>query len=161
MTDAHDLERFVQAQERGATWTQALAELRAGRKVSHWMWFVFPQLAGLGRSSTARRYAISSLPEAAAYLRHDLLGPRLVEAAEVTASWAGRSAEDIFGSTDAMKLRSSMTLFAAAAPDRAAFTRVIDTFFAGRPDSATATLLAGSDDHPECAPRRTREQDRP
>ena len=142
MTDAYDLERFVHAQDMGAVWTQALAELRAGRKVSHWMWFVFPQLAGLGRSSMARRYAISSLPEAAAYLQHDLLGPRLVEAAEVTASWAGRSAEDIFGSIDATKLRSSMTLFAAAGPDQPVFSQVLDTFFAGQRDAMTETLLA-------------------
>ena len=133
----------VRAQEADGTWPRALAELRAGRKVGHWM-CVFPQLAGLGRSETARHYATGSLPEAEAYLRHDLLGPRLVEAAKVTASWAGRPTRAIFGDTDAMKLRSSMTLFATAAADPAAFDRVLDAFFAGRRDAATVALLAGS-----------------
>src|SRR5689334_17279176 len=109
MSDTHDLERFVQAQDRGGTFDAALSELRRGRKTSHWMWFVFPQIAGLGRSPTARAYAISSLDEARAYLAHPVLGPRLVQSAEVLAGLQDRSARDIFGDIDAMKLRSSMT----------------------------------------------------
>src|SRR6478672_1914351 len=115
--DPYDLQRFVAAQDTGGTYQQALAELKAGRKTSHWMWFVFPQIAGLGRSATAQHYAISSLAEAQAYLAHPVLGPRLRQSAAALLSHPGRSADQILGSIDAMKLRSSLTLFSRAAPD--------------------------------------------
>ena len=135
------LHRFEEAQEAGDTYRAALSELRAGRKVSHWMWFVFPQIAGLGHSSMAQRYAISSLSEARAYLEHPVLGPRLIESARVLTELTGRSAQEILGPTDAMKLRSSMTLFARAAPDEAVFGRVLDQYFGGVPDPATERRL--------------------
>jgi len=138
------LERFVQAQDRGGTYERALAELRAGRKTSHWMWFVFPQVAGLGRSPMAQEFAISSLAEAKAYLAHPVLGPRLVSCAEILTTLSGRSAEEIFGSVDAMKLRSSMTLFARAAPDSAVFAEVVRQYFEGRFDQLTDRLLSAS-----------------
>src|SRR5439155_1046006 len=116
--DPYDLQRFVTAQEAGGTYQQALAELRAGRKASHWMWFVFPQIAGLGYSPTARTYAITSLAEARAYLAHPVLGARLTECAEVLAGLHGRTAEQVFGEIDAMKLCSSMTLFLHADPGK-------------------------------------------
>jgi uncharacterized protein (DUF1810 family) len=131
-----DLERFVSAQDSGGTYRRAVAELRHGRKTSHWMWFIFPQIAGLGRSATAQTYAISNLAEAQAYLAHPVLGPRLVECTEILASHRGLSAEQIFGGIDAIKLRSSMTLFARADPDQAIFSQVIDQYFAG-PDPET------------------------
>ncbi len=134
----HDLDRFVAAQ--GGIYPQALAELRRGAKTSHWMWFVFPQIAGLGRSATAQAYAIGSAAEARAYLAHPLLGARLVEAtAAVTA--AKGSAEAILGGIDAVKLRSSMTLFAHVAEDPAPFRAALDRFFAGADDPATLALL--------------------
>ncbi|HZA03628.1 MAG TPA: DUF1810 domain-containing protein [Propionibacteriaceae bacterium] len=132
-----DLERFVRAQDEHGTYTQALAELRAGRKTSHWMWFVFPQVAGLGRSATAQAYAIADLAEAQAYLAHPVLGPRLVECAEMVAEHRDKSAEQIFGGIDAMKLRSSMTLFAAADPDQPVFAGVLARFF---PEADPETL---------------------
>jgi uncharacterized protein (DUF1810 family) len=138
------LERFVQAQDRGGTYERALAELRAGRKTSHWMWFVFPQVAGLGRSPMAQEFAISSLAEAQAYLAHPVLGPRLVSCAEILTTLSGRGAEEIFGSVDAMKLRSSMTLFARAAPDNAVFAEVVRQYFEGRFDELTDRLLSAS-----------------
>jgi uncharacterized protein (DUF1810 family) len=141
MSDDFDLERFVRAQDEGGTYAQALAELRRGRKVSHWMWFVFPQLAGLGRSSTARFYAVRSLAEAEAYLAHPVLGERLRESAAVVAGLTGRSAEDVFGGIDAVKLRSSMTLFARVAPEERVFADVLDRCFAGEPDPVTERLL--------------------
>lgn len=131
-----DLERFVTAQDSGGTYRRAVAELRHGRKTSHWMWFIFPQIAGLGRSATAQMYAISNLAEAQTYLAHPVLGPRLVECTEILASHRGLSAEQIFGGIDAIKLRSSMTLFARADPDQAIFRQVIDQYFAG-PDPET------------------------
>ena len=131
-----NLERFVTAQDSGGTYQHAVAELRKGRKTSHWMWFIFPQIAGLGRSALARAYAINDLAEAQAYLAHPVLGPRLVECAELVASHRGLSAEQIFGGIDAIKLRSSMTLFARADPDEAIFRRVIDQYFEG-PDPET------------------------
>ena len=137
------LERFVRAQDEGGTYLTALAELRRGRKVSHWMWFVFPQLAGLGRSSTAQYYALGSLAEAQAYVAHPVLGPRLVEAAEALVGLADTSAEAVLGSVDALKLRSSMTLFARAAPDEPVFAAVLDRYFDGQPDAATDRLLGG------------------
>ncbi|RBY85218.1 DUF1810 domain-containing protein [Blastococcus sp. TF02A-26] len=139
MSDPFDLQRFVDAQS--GTYEQALAELRAGAKRSHWMWFVFPQVAGLGRSTMAQRYAISGLDEARAYLAHSVLGPRLVECARALTGLAGRSAEQVFGSVDALKLRSSMTLFAAATPDEPVFGEVLDRYFAGERDEATTARL--------------------
>jgi uncharacterized protein (DUF1810 family) len=138
----HDLTRFVEAQDEHGTYDRALAELRDGRKASHWMWFVFPQIAGLGSSATAQRFAIASLEEARAYVAHPVLGPRLVAAARALADLAGeRSAEAILGGVDALKLRSSMTLFARAAPDEPVFGQVLDRYFDGRPDPATEERL--------------------
>ena len=140
MNDPYQLERFVQAQDSNGTFQRAVAELRAGRKVGHWMWFVFPQIAGLGFSAMSQRYAISSLAEARAYLNHPVLGTRLVECATVLAATDGKSASEILGPVDAMKLRSSITLFAAAAPDQPAFSAVLATYF-GAPDEATLARL--------------------
>ncbi len=141
MDDPYRLERFTAAQDSGGTYRRAVAELRAGRKVSHWMWFIFPQVQGLGRSAASREFAISSLDEARAYLRHPVLGPRLAESARIVAGTEGRSAEEIFGPVDAMKLRSSMTLFAAAAPDEPVFSEVLRKYFGGKPDEATLARL--------------------
>ena len=121
--------------------TPAVAELRRGQKASHWMWFVFPQIAGLGQSPTSRRFAISSLSQARAYLRHPVLGPRLIECAGSLARQPDRSARQVFGDIDAQKLHSSMTLFARAAPDEAVFTQVLDQYFDGMPDAATDRRL--------------------
>ncbi len=139
--DGYDLERFVTAQDAHSTFDHALAELRRGRKTSHWMWFVFPQLAGLGQSEMSRRFAISSLAEAKAYLGHRVLGPRLLECARVLAAEADRDPQEIFGSVDAQKLRSSMTLFMRAAPDIPLFRLVLDRHFGGIPDAATDDRL--------------------
>ena len=146
MDDDWRLERFVASQDQGGTYQRAVAELRAGAKASHWMWFVFPQIAGLGFSETSRRYAISGPAEARAYLAHPVLGPRLRECARVVAGTRGSPAERIFGPVDAMKLRSSMTLFAAADSEGAdsdgnVFRAVLDEFFGGVPDEATVTRL--------------------
>jgi uncharacterized protein (DUF1810 family) len=140
--DPFDLERFIAAQDEDGTYGRALAELRRGRKTSHWMWFIFPQLAGLGRSATSRRYAIGSLEEARAYLRHPLLGARLLECAGVVAA-ARPGAEAIFGDVDAQKLQSSMTLFVRAAPEEPVFARILHRHFGGIPDAATDDLLGG------------------
>ena len=134
------LERFVTAQS-GGVHERALAELRAGRKTGHWMWFVFPQIAGLGMSINAQVYAIASLDEARDYLAHDVLGPRLRECASVVAALPGTDPEAVFGDIDAMKLRSSMTLFARAAPDEPVFTDVLARFYGGVPDAATDHIL--------------------
>jgi uncharacterized protein (DUF1810 family) len=139
--DPYDLGRFVSAQDGGGTYRQALAELRQGSKRSHWMWFVFPQLAGLGHSPTARKYALSGLDEARAYLRHPVLGPRLLESAGAVAGLAGRTAGQIFGGTDERKLRSSITLFLRADPEEPVFQRLLDQYFEGLPDAATDELL--------------------
>jgi len=141
MDDPYNLERFVTAQDDGGTYQRALDELRAGFKSGHWMWFVFPQIAGLGHSPTSRRYAISSLAEAAAYLDHPVLGPRLRESARILTGIKGRSADQIFGGIDAMKLRSSMTLFQRAAPEEPLFGQVLTRYFDGIPDHATYELL--------------------
>ena len=141
MNDPFGLERFIAAQDRGRTYEAAVGELRAGRKRSHWMWFVFPQIAGLGQSPTSRRYAISSLAEARAYLAHPVLGRRLIESACIVRDLEGRSASDIFGGIDALKLRSSMTLFARADPEDRAFGEVLEKYFGGVPDEATDRLL--------------------
>ena len=134
-----DLERFVEAQRRH--YDGALAELRAGRKTSHWMWFVFPQIKGLGRSEMAQHYAISSPAEAEAYLAHPVLGARLREAASALLEVQGRTAEQILGSTDATKLRSSMTLFRRADPGEPVFAAVLERYFDGREDEATLERL--------------------
>lgn len=139
--DPHGLARFVAAQDEGGTYERALGELRGGRKRSHWMWFVFPQVAGLGRSPTAQRYAIASLEEARAYLAHPLLGARLRESAGALLEVHDRSAGELLGEIDAVKLRSSMTLFARAAPDELLFQQVLDRYFGGRRDEATERLV--------------------
>jgi uncharacterized protein (DUF1810 family) len=139
--DPYRLDRFLQAQDSGGTFQRAVAELRAGRKVSHWMWFIFPQIAGLGLSAMSQRYAISGLAEARAYLEHPVLGPRFVECATILAATDGKSAAEILGSVDAMKLRSSMTLFAVAARDQPAFSAVLTKYFGGTPDEATLARL--------------------
>ena len=137
MSYSYDLERFVDAQDANGTYDRAVDELHRGRKTSHWMWFVFPQIAGLGRSDMSRRFAISSLDEARAYLEHPVLGPRLKECARLVAQAQGQTAEQIFGDVDAQKLQSSMTLFLRAAPDEPLFKQVLDQYFGGRVDSAT------------------------
>jgi len=136
-----DLDRFVAAQ--ADIFDRALAELKAGRKQSHWMWFVFPQIAGLGRSPTARFYAIASAAEARAYLAHPLLGSRLGQCIRAVLAHRGKTAEAMFGGIDAMKLRSSMTLFEAVADDPAPFAAVLDAFFDAERDPATLSLLDG------------------
>ncbi|HET7783954.1 DUF1810 domain-containing protein [Pseudarthrobacter sp. C1] len=149
MNDPYDLKRFVSAQDSGAgeggTFGQALAELQLGNKAGHWMWFIFPQLAGLGQSPTSRKYAITSLAEARAYLDHEVLGPRLLECALAFTNHAGRTAEEILGGIDARKLHSSMTLFLRAAPGETVFKTVLAQFFDGQPDEATDALLAEQD----------------
>ena len=137
--DPHDLSRFLEAQEH--TYDEALAEIRDGHKRSHWMWFIFPQLAGLGLSPTAARYGIRSLAEARAYLRHPTLGPRLVEIANAVLSLPSRSAAEIFGSPDDLKLRSCATLFAMVSDPGSVFHRLLDQYFDGEPDPKTQELL--------------------
>jgi uncharacterized protein (DUF1810 family) len=142
MPEPFDLRRFTSAQDEHGTYDRALGELRDGRKVSHWMWFVFPQVAGLGRSATAQHFAIASLEEARAYLDHPVLGPRLIAAARALAELPGeRTASAILGGTDALKLRSSMTLFLRAGPDQPVFAQVLDRYFGGEPDPATDERL--------------------
>jgi uncharacterized protein (DUF1810 family) len=141
VTDPYRLERFVLAQDEGGLYGSVLDELRAGRKLGHWMWFVFPQVAGLGSSPTSRHFALSCLDEARAYLRHPVLGPRLVECAQALLQVEGRTAEQVLGVVDALKLRSSMTLFLRAAPAEAVFARVLERYFAGEADPATEARL--------------------
>jgi uncharacterized protein (DUF1810 family) len=133
------LERFLEAQK--PVYAEVLDELRAGRKSSHWMWFIFPQIQGLGHSSTARYYAIGSLAEAAAYLAHPVLGPRLRECTRLANAVEGRSASRIFGFPDDLKFRSSMTLFARASQDNAEFLEALEKYFGGEPDPATLSRL--------------------
>ena len=133
------LDRFVQAQ--AASFDHALAELQSGHKRSHWMWFIFPQLAGLGASALSQRYAIQSLAEAEAYLQHPVLGRRLIECAEAVLAVEGRSALDIFGSPDDLKLRSCATLFAQVSPPGSVFERLLEKYFDARPDERTLRLL--------------------
>jgi uncharacterized protein (DUF1810 family) len=140
--DPHDLRRFSEAQE--SVYETALSELRDGRKRSHWMWFVFPQFAGLGSSATSRHFAIRSADEARAYLAHPVLGPRLVECADAVLAVTGRSAHEIFGSPDDLKLRSSATLFASVSPPGSVFERLLDTYFGGRRDDATLRLIGSA-----------------
>ena len=142
MDDPHRLERFVEAQDRGGAYGLAVAELRSGRKRGHWMWFVFPQISGLGQSPMSRRYAIASLEEARAYFEHPLLGPRLTECARIISELDVGSAEEIFGGIDAIKLRSSLTLFARANPGDALFPAVLNQYFGGQADPATDRLLS-------------------
>jgi uncharacterized protein (DUF1810 family) len=137
--DPHDLNRFVTAQH--DVYASALAEIKSGRKTSHWMWYIFPQFAGLGSSSMSVHYAIKSLDEARAYLDHPLLGPRLVECAEAALGVQGRTAHEIFGSIDATKLKSCATLFASVSPAGSPFHRLLDKFFAGERDAKTLSLL--------------------
>lgn len=158
LSDRHDLQRFVTAQDQGGTYERALAELRAGHKTSHWMWFVFPQIAGLGQSAMSQRYAIQSLEEACAYLDHPVLGPRLVECAQALLAHEGLTAQEILGGIDAVKLRSSMTLFARASSltrpqkpgyskgfcglgETDAFEQVLERYFGGELDGATLGLI--------------------
>jgi uncharacterized protein (DUF1810 family) len=141
--DPFELERFVAAQDGGQTYQQALVELRLGRKREHWIWFVFPQLAGLGSSSMSERYAIRSLDEARAYLQHAVLGGRLVECAEALLELDGDDPVAVMGTIDALKLRSSMTLFAAAADANPVFERVLARYYRGQPDPVTTRLLHG------------------
>ena len=138
--DPYDLERFTDAQ--GPAYARALEELRAGRKETHWIWYVFPQIVGLGSSGTAQRFAIKSLEEAAAYLAHDVLGPRLRACTEAVLGHAGRKgANAIFGSPDDLKFKSSMTLFERAAADPALFARALDAFYGGERDGETLKRL--------------------
>ena len=139
MDDAFDLQRFVDAQ--GPVYAQALAELRAGRKQTHWMWFVFPQVAGLGLSPMAQRYAISGLDEARAYLAHPVLGPRLRECVAAVLAVEGRTAPEVFGHPDHMKFHSCLTLFAEAADDNADFRAALERYHDGAPDPATLQIL--------------------
>lgn len=141
MSESYDLQRFVDAQD--PIYTHVCGELRRGRKASHWMWFVFPQLAGLGRSATARRYALASLEEAAAYSRHPVLGPRLRDCTELVLAVPNRSANDIFGRPDDRKFHSSMTLFAHATDDNAIFRAALARFYDGVDDPLTLARLAG------------------
>ena len=140
MDDPFDLQRFVDAQ--ASAYARVLAELRQGRKQSHWMWFIFPQLAGLGHSAMAQRYALSSRDEALAYLGHGILGPRLRECTALVNAVEGRTIREILGSPDDLKFRSSMTLFAAVSPE-SEFAEAIEKFYGGTPDHKTLELLGG------------------
>jgi uncharacterized protein (DUF1810 family) len=160
--DPHDLARFVEAQ--ADSYERALAEIGDGRKRSHWMWYVFPQFDGLGLSSTSRHYSIKSVAEAEAYLDHPVLGPRLVQCAEAALGVVGRSAFEIFGSPDAMKLRSCATLFASVAPAGSVFEQLINKCFHGEHDARTLRLLAGAGRTPPSEERglvSTNEDDSP
>jgi uncharacterized protein (DUF1810 family) len=134
-----DLNRFIHAQE--GTYERALSELQRGRKQSHWMWFIFPQIDGLGSSPAAKLYAIKNIDEAEAYLRHPVLGPRLKECAEAVLQIEGRSARDILGSPDELKLRSSATLFALVSPPASVFHRLLDKYYDGKPDPLTLEII--------------------
>jgi len=140
MGDRFQLQRFLDAQQ--PVYAAVLSELRAGRKRSHWMWFIFPQVAGLGHSATSKTFAVSSLTEAAAYLAHPTLGPRLRECAALVAGIDGRSVDEIFGHPDDLKFRSSMTLFARAAPGEPIFDACLQKYFGGEPDPQTVALLS-------------------
>src|SRR5262245_66336781 len=137
--DPHDLGRFVQAQE--GAYERALAEIRSGRKRSHWMWYIFPQFEGLGSSPTSQRYAIKSVAEAREYLRHPVLGPRLLACCEAALGIEGRTAHEIFGSPDDMKLRSCATLFARVSPSGSVFERLLDKYYQGARDDRTLRLM--------------------
>ena len=141
MDDPFELERFVEAQDRQGSYDAAVRELRAGRKDGHWMWWIFPQLKGLGRTSTAEHYGIASAGEAAAYLAHDVLGPRLRRCAQLVVASGADTAQALMGSVDALKLRSSMTLFAEVADDDGDFVAVLRTYYGGEVDDKTLRLL--------------------
>jgi uncharacterized protein (DUF1810 family) len=143
MTDPYDLARFVDAQDAHGTYDQALAELRNGRKTGHWMWFVFPQVAGLGSSPTSVRYAIGSIDEARAYLAHQVLGPRLMESVHALLNLQGSDPVAVLGGIDARKLQSSMTLFDRAGPQEPWFRALLDRYYAGAEDEATTSILDG------------------
>ncbi|HLN08430.1 MAG TPA: DUF1810 domain-containing protein [Xanthobacteraceae bacterium] len=143
MNDPFNLQRFVDAQ--GPVFEQACAELRNGAKRSHWMWFIFPQIQGLGHSETARRFALTSRQEAEAYLRHPVLGPRLRECSRLSTLVDGRTARQIFGQTDALKFRSCMTLFASVTSENGIFRAALQKYFAGEPDGLTLERLADCD----------------
>ncbi|GAB4471409.1 MAG: DUF1810 domain-containing protein [Elainellaceae cyanobacterium] len=138
----YDLNRFLKAQT--SDYARALAEIRQGRKRSHWMWYIFPQYAGLGFSATSQHYAIKSLAEAEAYLQHPILGDRLIECAEAALQVNGRSAYEIFGSPDDLKLRSCATLFAQVSPAGSVFHQLLDQYFQGNPDARTLELIGRS-----------------
>jgi uncharacterized protein (DUF1810 family) len=140
--DPYDLGRFLQAQE--DDYEQALAEIASGRKRTHWMWYIFPQIDGLAFSSTSRRYAIKSLDEARAYLEHPILGPRLLECAEAVVGLEGLSAREIFGSPDDLKLRSCATLFACASPSGSVFDRILTKYYQAQRDDKTLQVLGTS-----------------
>lgn len=137
--DPHDLDRFLAAQE--PDYARALSEIRAGRKTSHWMWYIFPQVAGLSVSPMSKRYAIRSVAEADAYLRHPVLGPRLLESFQAVLGVEGKTALELFGSPDDMKLHSSATLFARVSPAGSVFERTLDRYFGGQPDGATLARI--------------------
>ena len=137
--DPFDLNRFVQVQ--AGKYAQAIAEIRSGRKRSHWMWYIFPQFDGLGYSTMSRHYSIKSRAEAEAYLRHPVLSPRLLECCEAVLAVEGRSAQEIFGSPDEMKLRSCATLFACVSPTGSVFARLLDKYFQGERDARTLQLM--------------------
>ena len=138
-SDPYGLDRFVTAQDEGGTYARALAELRRGRKTSHWMWFVFPQIAGLGMSPTSQHFAVRSVDEARAYLAHPVLGPRLRESCAAVLEHSARPAAEILGGIDAVKLQSSATLFELADPDEPLFAAVLDAFYAGARDERTCS----------------------
>jgi uncharacterized protein (DUF1810 family) len=140
--DPYDLNRFLRAQE--DSYQQALSEIKGGRKRTHWMWYIFPQIDGLAFSSISKRYSIKTVEEAKAYLNHPVIGPRLIECAEATTRVEGRSANDIFGPPDDMKLRSCATLFAYVSPAGSVFERVLDKYFQGERDHKTLRLLGVS-----------------
>ena len=142
--DRYDLTRFVRAQE--GSYERALAEITQGRKRSHWMWYIFPQFDGLGFSSTSTQYAIKSVPEAEAYLRHPVIGPRLLASCEAALAVEGRSASEVFGSPDDMKLRSCATLFSSISPAGSVFEQLLDHYFDGKPDDNTLRLLGRKSD---------------
>jgi uncharacterized protein (DUF1810 family) len=141
MSDGYDLQRFVSAQNHGDIYDRALDELRRGRKQSHWMWYVFPQLAGLGSSAMAEKYAIASLEEAKAFVSHPVLGPRLVAVAKELTSIDSHDPVQVVGAVDSLKLRSSMTLFERAAPDEVVFGQVLEQYYGGHRDEATLARL--------------------
>jgi len=150
--DPYQLSRFVRAQ--ADDFERALAEIRSGKKRTHWMWYIFPQFDGLAFSSTSKHYAIKSIEEAKAYLSHPVLGPRLVECAEAALGVEGRSARDIFGSPDDLKLRSSATLFACVSPPGSVFERLLEKYYRGERDEKTLRLLGFSSDTGEAADER-------
>ena len=141
MEDPYGLKRFVDAQNRSGTYETVVSELRAGRKMSHWIWFIFPQVKGLGHSPTSREFGIASVAEAQAYLRHPVLGPRLRECARILTGIEGKDAAEILGDIDAVKLRSSMTLFMSADPEEPIFGEVLGKYFHGSADQETIVRL--------------------